>query len=216
MCLLQCVVCLRSSVRGICYIGLPVLSLCRDNILIASFFTADNSARNNKNLNTTSVNTNRDSGSSHTFVALLMVKFVVLGYIHSTTVINIIQPIYWQGIYHYYFFSCSAELEGDPLSSCTGKTKRSGRFSEGIWGQISGGVYRWPGTFHTSCHHCDNCIIVRFTILSPLSAPKGVKQWNNNFFINYWKHCKNHFTFKWTTSFNKWQQKKYAYNNGTF
>lgn len=93
MCLLQCVVCLRPSVGGICYIGLPVLSLCRDNILIASFFTADNSARNNKNLNTTSVNTNRDSGSSHTIVALLMVKFVVLGYIHSTTVINIIQPI---------------------------------------------------------------------------------------------------------------------------
>lgn len=145
-----------------------------------------------------------------------MVKFAVLGYIHSTTVINIIQPIYWQGIYHYYFFSCFTELEGDPLSSCTGKTKRSGRFQERIWGQISGGVYRWPGTFHTSCHYCDNCIIVRFTILSPLSAPKGVKQWNNYFFISYWKHCKNHFTFKWTTSFNKWQQKKYAYNNGTF
>lgn len=69
------------------------------------FFTADNSARINKNLNTASVHTNRDSGSLHqvSTLALRIVKCLVLGYIHSTTFKNIIQPIYLQGIYHYYF-----------------------------------------------------------------------------------------------------------------
>ena len=105
------------------------------------FFTADNSARNNKNLNTASVNTNRDSGSSHTIVALLMVKFVALGYIHSTTVINIIQPIYWQGIYHYYFFLLFYRTWGRPSIELYRKNKKKwqifGRnMGTDLWGSI--------------------------------------------------------------------------------
>ena len=84
------------------YIGLPVLSLCRDNILIASFFLQQIIQQGIIRTLIRLQSTQTETQVGH-ILALRMVKFLVLGYIHSTTVINFIQPIYLQGIYHYYF-----------------------------------------------------------------------------------------------------------------